>query len=60
MAGGLPCPPFFRCHRAHVINLAKVEELQRHGGYRVLLKHGLVLAVARARWSLLLVLMDLL
>lgn len=60
LATGLPGSTFFRCHRSSIINLMKVEELQRHGGYRVLLQHGLSLAVARSRWAALLAQMELL
>ncbi|MBZ0205840.1 MAG: LytTR family transcriptional regulator, partial [Flavobacteriales bacterium] len=57
LSAELPHALFFRCHRAHVINLAMVESVLHHGGYRVLLKTGLVITVARSRWAALLIAM---
>ncbi len=50
----LPHPPFFRCHRAAVINLSKVVDVFSLGGYRVLLRNGSKVIVARSHWSSLL------
>lgn len=45
----LPSRHFFRCHRSHVINLAMVQQLILHGGYRVQLPAGYTVEVARRR-----------
>ncbi|HMN06700.1 MAG TPA: LytTR family DNA-binding domain-containing protein [Flavobacteriales bacterium] len=49
MERALPPHSFFRCHRSHVINLALVQQLVVHGGYRVYLTAGHTVEVARRR-----------
>ncbi len=50
----LPSQQFFRCHRAHVINLCKVTKLIRNDGYRAMLVTGIYVEVSRRHWQALL------
>ncbi|MBK9421084.1 MAG: LytTR family transcriptional regulator [Flavobacteriales bacterium] len=54
----LPPARFHRCHRSHLLNLAKVSQLFRHGGHRAKLITGLVVLVSRRHWAALLAAMQ--